>query len=186
MTRPVWLDPENTDGKWDHARVPCRLFDDQRITALDIGVYAALARHGNTTTGACYPNMKTLRSHIGLNRMTIRRSVERLIEAGYVDVVREKGRSNMYFLLPPGGYPQGLPNSPTPNSDGGSGLPDSRPPGYQVAEGMATESPRGGLRDSHKREPLEQDQENKTMEQNVETSKEEAFERIAAMRHGTQ
>lgn len=132
--RPVWLGVDKR--KWDHVRIHLQLLEDSRLGAYELGVYMGLAAHAETQTGKCFPAASTLASYMNVNERTVRRSLKKLRDAGYIEVKREKGQASTYYLLP----------LPTLDSDPGLTVQD---PGLTVRTSPDSQS--------DEQEPIEQE-----------------------------
>jgi DNA-binding transcriptional ArsR family regulator len=69
------------NGKF--SAIPKEMFDDKRLTALDIAVYAALDSYANSV-GEAWPSITVLAERAKVSPATVKRSLSRLEGAGYV------------------------------------------------------------------------------------------------------
>jgi DNA-binding transcriptional ArsR family regulator len=69
------------DGKF--SAIPKEMFDDKRLAALDIAVYAALDSYANSA-GEAWPSITVLAERAKVSPATVKRSLSRLEGAGYV------------------------------------------------------------------------------------------------------
>jgi hypothetical protein len=69
------------DGKF--SAIPKEMFEDKRLTALDIAVYAALDSYANSA-GEAWPSITVLAERAKVSTATAKRSLSRLEGAGYV------------------------------------------------------------------------------------------------------
>jgi hypothetical protein len=71
---------------------------DPRTSKGDCQVLAVISAHAKNESGEAYPGVNRIAKRAGIHRSTVLASVARLQGWGYVDVHRERGRSNVYRL----------------------------------------------------------------------------------------
>ncbi len=81
---------------------------DACMPAARLGVFMAIARSANSSTGIAWPTQETIGERVQLQPRAVRRHINRLIEDGWITVVRKaqggEGRAgvpNMYKLKVP-------------------------------------------------------------------------------------
>jgi hypothetical protein len=70
---------------------------DSRPSKGDCQVLAVISGHVDSD-GEAWPGVNRIAAKAGIHRSTVLRSVERLEAWGYVEVARERGRSNLYRI----------------------------------------------------------------------------------------
>ena len=80
------------------------VIDDDTLKAADKSVYTALCMYADNETSEAWPSRKMLLKKAGVSDRTLRNSLRRLSDKGYIDVksrYRKDGRqlSNIYVLL---------------------------------------------------------------------------------------
>jgi predicted transcriptional regulator len=86
------------------AMVPLDVFDDDRLKALDIAVYAALDSYADDR-GVCWPSINSIAKRAKTSPRTVNRAILNLIAAGYIQRKQqylEGGAgfsSSLYFLV---------------------------------------------------------------------------------------
>lgn len=70
-----------------------------QIGGMAIAVYAALARYASSKTGKCFPSTVRLGKQLGANRLTVRRGMQRLQDAGLIHIEDRPGHTMMVTLL---------------------------------------------------------------------------------------
>ena len=63
-------------------------FDDT-LSAADRSVYLALCSYMNSDTRTGYPSRKTLRNRARVSETTLSKSIQKLEDAGYIEVIRK-------------------------------------------------------------------------------------------------
>lgn len=85
------------------AMVTKAVLKDTSLKASDKSVYSVICMYADNRTSECYPSRGTLMKEAGVSDKTLRKSLDRLKERGYIDVRRRnnhRGRtSNLYVLL---------------------------------------------------------------------------------------
>lgn len=87
------------------AIVPAALLADRSLSGTDVRVYAVLAEAANYATKQTWPSHRTVGDRAGgLSRRTVQRSIDQLVQAGWVRVESrsdESGRqtSNLYTVV---------------------------------------------------------------------------------------
>lgn len=76
---------------------------DTELKASDKSVYSVLCMYADNETSECFPSRTTIMREAGVSDKTLRKSIARLKERGYIDVkdrYSSAGRaSNLYVLL---------------------------------------------------------------------------------------
>ncbi|PFX49709.1 helix-turn-helix domain-containing protein [Bacillus pseudomycoides] len=77
--------------------------DDERLTHKEMAVYMVLCRHLNQETGSCFPSLSTIGKKVGMSKNTIIKSLNLLIEYGYVFKEKRNSEdggyaSNVYYI----------------------------------------------------------------------------------------
>lgn len=81
-------------------KLPERVLFDPELNSTEKCVYAALVKHVNWGTGACYPSYECLARELGVMERTIGGSLAKLKKRGHVKWTRGgPGRPNRYELL---------------------------------------------------------------------------------------
>lgn len=80
------------------------VLEDSTLKAADKSVYSILCMYADNNTADCWPSRETLLEKSGVSDKTLRNSIRKLKERGYIDVIErraEDGRrlSNIYVLL---------------------------------------------------------------------------------------
>lgn len=86
------------------AIVPVAVIYDHHLKPSDVRVYATLSERAGTKKRA-WPGVRRIASDIGCSTTTVSEAVRRLEAAGHIEVDRQKGRSNTYWL-PMTGVPE--------------------------------------------------------------------------------
>src|SRR5690625_6238296 len=78
--------------------------DDEELKAADKSVYSTLCMYADNKTAESWPSRETILLKAGVSDKTLRSSLERLQDQGYIEVIHryaENGRqlSNLYVLL---------------------------------------------------------------------------------------
>ncbi|PHC21701.1 helix-turn-helix domain-containing protein [Bacillus wiedmannii] len=79
------------------------IVDDTRLTHKEMAIYMVLCRHLNQETGSCFPSLSTIGKKVGMSKNTIIKSLNLLIECGYVFKEKRNGEdgghaSNVYYI----------------------------------------------------------------------------------------
>ncbi|MED3586572.1 helix-turn-helix domain-containing protein [Bacillus thuringiensis] len=79
------------------------IVDDARLTHKEKAVYMVLCRHLNQETGSCFPSLSTIGKKVGMSKNTIIKSLNLLIECGYVFKEKRNSEdgghaSNVYYI----------------------------------------------------------------------------------------
>ncbi|MDA2722248.1 helix-turn-helix domain-containing protein [Bacillus cereus] len=79
------------------------IVDDARLTHKEMAVYMVLCRHLNQETGSCFPSLSTIGKKVGMSKNTIIKSLNLLIECGYVFKEKRNSEdgghaSNVYYI----------------------------------------------------------------------------------------
>ncbi|PFE42463.1 DNA replication protein [Bacillus cereus] len=79
------------------------IVDDARLSHKEMAVYMVLCRHLNQETGSCFPSLATIGKKVGMSKNTIIKSLNLLIECGYVFKEKRNGEdgghaSNVYYI----------------------------------------------------------------------------------------
>lgn len=79
------------------------VIEDERLKASDKSVYATLCMYADNATSECFPKRETILRKAGVSDKTLRNSIKRLTELGYIDVKQRYNShgksSNLYVLL---------------------------------------------------------------------------------------
>ena len=75
------------------------VLDSRLIGSSEKIVYLALSRYADNETQECYPSNLLLEDVTGLTNRTISSSIKELEENNFIEVVRNPGKVNHYFLL---------------------------------------------------------------------------------------
>lgn len=86
------------EEKKQHVQVPKMNLKDDHLNNLDPYVYAWIKRFMNNESKQAFPSVQTLCNKTGLYRETITASVDRLEAAGYIKVIRQLGKPNIYVF----------------------------------------------------------------------------------------
>lgn len=80
-----------------------KVIKDRTLKASDKSVYAVLCMYADNRTSECHPSRVTIMKDAGISDKTLRKSIDKLKERGYIDVKRRnnaRGRtSDLYTLL---------------------------------------------------------------------------------------
>lgn len=71
----------------------------QVIGAIGVALYVALARYANEKTGQCWPSLVRLSRQLGINHLTARRYLQRLVDRGLIIVASRPGSTALITLL---------------------------------------------------------------------------------------
>lgn len=79
------------------------IVDDTRLSHKEMAIYMVLCRHLNQETGSCFPSLSTIGKKVGMSKNTIIKSLNLLIECGYVFKEKRNGEdgghaSNVYYI----------------------------------------------------------------------------------------
>ena len=75
------------------------LIDREDITAGEMLLYMVLARYVNRGTGYAFPSIETLKAKTGIKDIrTIVKYANSLEEKGLIEIIKEKGKPNKYYL----------------------------------------------------------------------------------------
>lgn len=110
------------------AAIPEWIVFAENLSAVDVRVFAALARHANGHR-KCWPGREALAERLGMNERTIRRSISALVDAGALKVqhrTANDGRqtTNLYLLAGDVPFGQNRPGRGVSESTSG-GVPES-------------------------------------------------------------
>lgn len=86
------------------AMIPEAVLYDERLSPTDVRVYGCLRRHADKASGRCHPSHATIAEKIHTSARTVRRSIEVLVETGWVETTRRKNdegawTSNAYRVV---------------------------------------------------------------------------------------
>lgn len=86
------------------AMIPEALLYDERLTSTDVRVYGCLRRFADKASGRCHPSHSTIAEKIHTSDRTVRRSIDALVDAGWVISRRRKSEegawtSNSYRVV---------------------------------------------------------------------------------------
>jgi hypothetical protein len=138
-------------------RIDNIIVDDygEKIGAIGIAVYNALARYADRQTGVCYPCIGTIARKLKLGRTTVKKYLRILLKYDLIAITSrwdEQGdpTSNSYMLLDPSPEKVALrrrqlealltPQSGTFKLDGGRS-PDDPPPGLSATDPQSPDDP---------------------------------------------
>ncbi|HFR4146081.1 TPA: DnaD domain protein [Bacillus cereus] len=79
------------------------IVDDSKLSHKEMAVYMVLCRHLNQETGSCFPSLSTIGKKVGMSKNTIIKSLNLLIECGYVSKEKRNSEdgghaSNIYYI----------------------------------------------------------------------------------------
>jgi len=79
------------------------IYEDDRLKAADKSVYSVLCMYADNDTFECYPSRETILKKAGISDHTLRKSLQKLRDLGYIDIKKryaENGRqcSNKYVI----------------------------------------------------------------------------------------
>lgn len=79
------------------------IVDDSKLSHKEMAVYMVLCRHLNQETGSCFPSLSTIGKKVGMSKNTIIKSLNLLIECGYVSKEKRSSEdgghaSNIYYI----------------------------------------------------------------------------------------
>lgn len=78
-----------------HVQLPNNMTVTKELTPKDLLIYVCIKRYMNKATKECFPSLDTIVDISGVSKPTVRKSIEKLKELGYI-AVRREGRSNIY------------------------------------------------------------------------------------------
>lgn len=85
---------------FSHTRVGNSVLKDETLKASDKAVYAVLSMYADNSTSQCYPKRETVIRKAGVSDKTLRSSIKKLSDKGYIEVRRQKrNKPNLYVLL---------------------------------------------------------------------------------------
>ena len=79
-----------------HTQVPHMNLAKDGLTFNDPYVYACIKKYMNNQTREAFPCIATIVKVSGFHRETVMESIQRLHNAGYITIIKEKGKSNCY------------------------------------------------------------------------------------------
>lgn len=88
-------DQRSGDWFWTHKQIIFR----KDLLSSDKLVYCGLACYANNQSQSLFPSIARLKDDLGIGKNTLIRSLKKLEQTGYIEVKRETGRHNIYFLL---------------------------------------------------------------------------------------
>ena len=79
------------------------VMEDESLKASDKSVYAVLCMYADNSTSECWPSRKTIMKKAGISDHSLRKSLRKLQDAGYI-LVEERTNyagqaTNLYILL---------------------------------------------------------------------------------------
>ena len=84
------------------------LITDKNITSNEFRIYAYLLSLYNGAKGRAYPSIETISKNINISIATVKRSIKKLVDLGYMVIEKKKGISGNYntykgfkYLVPP-------------------------------------------------------------------------------------
>lgn len=81
-----------------HIQLPNNMTKEAILTPQDLLVYVSIKRYMNKDTKEAFPSLLTISSHCGASIPTIRKSIKRLEEQGYLKITKQ-GRKQIYTFL---------------------------------------------------------------------------------------
>lgn len=78
-----------------HVQLPNNMTVTKELDPKDLLIYVCIKRYMNKITKECFPSLETLVGVSGVSKPTVRKSIEKLKELGYI-AVRREGRKNVY------------------------------------------------------------------------------------------
>jgi hypothetical protein len=104
------LNEDKSEGRLvlDRRNVPFTMvtnavLKDRTLKASDKSVYATICLYADNETSDCYPSRETLMKDAGVSDKTLRNSLRRLADKGYIDIKHRYNKngqsSNLYVLL---------------------------------------------------------------------------------------
>ena len=88
---------------WEYAagaRIAGTVILDPRLSYSDFKLFAVLCLYQNYKTGVCWPSYSEINRRFGFPLSSIKASINRLIEYGYVSRRKEDGIRTYYTLYP--------------------------------------------------------------------------------------
>jgi hypothetical protein len=104
---------------------------DRRLTRAALAVLAVICDHRNRDSGEAFPGFIKLAQRTGLHKASVARAVELIEAAGYVTVIRNANRANVYQLALPDSreWPSGSTNATgSTDATGSNPAPDQSHP----------------------------------------------------------
>lgn len=86
---------ETKEKSLQHVQLPNDMTGTGELDPKDLLVYVCIKKYMNRETKECYPSLDTIVEISGVSKPTVRKSIERLKEKGYLEV-RRVGRGNVY------------------------------------------------------------------------------------------
>jgi len=88
---------------WYFFRLQELVFEDDNLDTYDKAIYAVISRYSDLDTRICYPSMKTIAKKASCSVNKARKSVNKLVEAGYITKELRKNKkgnfnSNLYKI----------------------------------------------------------------------------------------
>lgn len=81
-----------------HVQVPNMNLKEQGLINTDPYIYACIKKYMNQNTKEAFPKLATLVKDSGLHKDTVMSSIKRLEAAGYIQIKRKIGKSNVYVF----------------------------------------------------------------------------------------
>lgn len=78
-------------------QVPNLDLKEKGLEMRDLVVYAYLRKHYNHITGEAFPSFDTIVKESGISKPTVKRAVERLEQAGYIIIIKDKKVNHYKF-----------------------------------------------------------------------------------------
>lgn len=82
-----------------HIQLPNNMTKTKDLFPKDLLVYVCIKSFMNKETKECFPSLETIVDLSGISKPTVRKSIDKLKELGYISVRRE-GRKNVYKFNP--------------------------------------------------------------------------------------
>lgn len=89
---------ENENLNKQHVQLPNDMTKENILTPQDLLVYISIKRYMNKETKEAFPSLQTIANSCGASIPTIRKSIKKLEQNGYIEVIK-KGRSQLYKFL---------------------------------------------------------------------------------------
>lgn len=89
---------KNENINKQHVQLPNDMTKEAILTPQDLLVYISIKRYMNKDTKEAFPSLQTIANSCGASIPTIRKSIKKLEQNGYIEVIK-KGRSQLYKFL---------------------------------------------------------------------------------------
>ena len=101
-------------------RVLKKVGQDPAMSPADKSVYLSVTSYANYVTEECFPSMAKIAKDTKLSKRTVRRSIDRLVAAGYLEIVKPGGpRRATIYRVPTKSYgaPRGTVTTAVPEEN---------------------------------------------------------------------